>query len=422
MKSLVSRIAAVVLLTGWITTGSSWAGPSEKTAQGAEAKGKAAAAQTLEKAFEQSRKEGKPVAIDLETEDPKRIQKGDLVEVHFTARDEAGRLAVTTRPEVADDASLGRVDGYQAPKALLPEQLVAGSAGSPFGLGEAILGLEAGQKKTVEVPAEKAFGKPDPKLRKQYPCRRSMPRVVRLSAEEYVARYKAFPKLGLEVDWVPYFPARVQGITDTAVDLELLANDGDAAEEPFGTATVQVSGEAVTIHLTPRIGGTFPMQDREGRVVASDAESFTVDFNPPLAGNGAVVDLEVVALTKSSAFKDKEINWIESRDEGLAAAGRLGKPVVLVLYADWCNFCKRLFDETLHDPRIKSVREDFVWVRVNSDKDKDAYQQYEQKGFPLIVLMDETGKTLKKIDGYRDAGAFRSELAALQQRHASLPR
>ncbi len=162
------------------------------------------------------------------------------------------------------------------------------------------------------------------------------------------------------------------------------------------------------------------MPDFEGRVVASDGTSFTVDFNPPLVGKGAVVELEVVGFTKASAFKDREIVWIEDREEGLALAGRLGKPVVLVLYADWCNFCKRLFDETLQDPRIKAVGEDYVWVRVNSDKDKALYQLYEQKGFPLIVLMDESGKTLKKIEGYRDAGTLRAELVALQQRHASL--
>jgi FKBP-type peptidyl-prolyl cis-trans isomerase 2 len=281
--------------------------------------------------------------------------------------------------------------------------------------------MEPGQSKTVNIPPERAFGKPDPKKRQQFPCVRSMPRVVRLSAAEYTARYKAFPKMDQEVEWTPYFGAKIKEITDTDVALELLAKDGQQVEEPFGQALISANDQEVKITLTPRLGAPFEMQDQEGRIVASDGLSFTVDFNPPLAGKGAVVDLQVVGLTKASAFQDKTISWVEDHDAGLTAARSRQKPLVLVLYADWCNFCKRLFDETLQDPRIKAVHDDFVWLRINSDKEKRYHEQYQQNGFPLIVLMDQDGQVVKKIDGFRDAGAFRTELAALSaQRHAQL--
>jgi thioredoxin-related protein len=240
-----------------------------------------------------------------------------------------------------------------------------------------------------------------------------MPRVVRLAAHEYTSRYQAFPKPGQEVDWVPYFKARTLEITDTDVALELLAVDGQRVEEEFGVAEIGVAGEEVKITLTPRIGAPFAMQDREGRIVSTDGRSFTVDFNAPLAGRSAVVDVEVVSLVKASALKGKEIAWIEDHDQGLEAAKSQGKPVVLVLYADWCSYCKKLFDETLVDPRIKAVGDSHVWVRVNSDKEKRIHQLYEQNGFPLIVLINGRGEPVKKIDGYRDAGTLRRELAAL---------
>ena len=79
----------------------------------------------------------------------------------------------------------------------------------------------------------------------------------------------------------------------------------------------------------------------------------------------------VPLLIDAADFTGKEIQWIEGYDEGLTEAEKLNKPAVLVLYADWCAFCKKLFSTTLVDPRIKMMKDDFVWVKVNSDKQKE---------------------------------------------------
>jgi len=53
-------------------------------------------------------------------------------------------------------------------------------------------------------------------------------------------------------------------------------------------------------------------------------------------------------------------------------------------------------------------------VKVNSDKEKKYYEQYGQKGYPLIVLLKADGTVIKKIDGYRDARALKGELEAVK--------
>lgn len=409
---MVSALAAALMLCLSPPT-VAVAGPSAPTPA---PKAADEARKTLEDAFNKAKSDGKPLSIDVDLdleEITGKVQKGDLVEVHYTARDEEGKVAGTTRSEIAADPKVPKVDGYRSSGEPGPEQIVAGDGSSPFSLGELVLGMEPGQKMSATVPPERAFGASDPRKKLEFPCVRTMPKVVRLAAHEYTSRYQAFPKPGQEMDWVPYFKARTLEITDTDVALELLAVDGQRLEEELGVVEIGVAGEEVKITLTPRIGAPFAMKDREGRIVSTDGRSFTVDFNPPLAGRSAVVDLEVVSLVKASALKGKEIAWIEDHDQGLEAAKSRGKPVVLVLYADWCNYCKRFFDETLVDPRIKAVGDSYAWVRVNSDKDKRIHQLYEQNGFPLIVLIDGRGETVKKIDGYRDAAAFRRELAAL---------
>ncbi len=411
-RPMVSALAAALMLCLSLPT-AAVAGPSAPPPAPREA---GDARKALEDAFNKAKSEGKPVSIDVDLdlkEVPGKVQKGDLVEVHYTARDEEGKVARTTRGEIAADPKVSKVDGYRSSGEPGPEQVVGGAGSSPFSLGELVLGMEPGQKTSVTVPPERAFGASDPKKKLEFPCARTMPRVVRLAAHEYTSRYQAFPKPGQEVDWVPYFKARTLEITDTDVALELLAVDGQRVEEEFGVAEIGVAGEEVKITLTPRIGAPFAMQDREGRIVSTDGRSFTVDFNAPLAGKSAIVDVEVVSLVKASALKGKEFAWIEDHDQGLEAGRSQGKPVVLVLYADWCSYCRKLFDETLVDPRIKAVGDSYVWVRVNSDKEKRIHQLYEQNGFPLIVLINGRGETVKKIDGYRDAGTLRRELAAL---------
>jgi len=135
-----------------------------------------------------------------------------------------------------------------------------------------------------------------------------------------------------------------------------------------------------------------------------------VDGNHPLAGKNIVIDLEVVKVTGAAAKKTKPVDWIEDHEKGVAKAKEEGKPALLVLYAEWCGYCKKLFDETIPDPRIERIKDKFVWVKVNSDKEKKYYDQYGQKGYPLLVFLKPDGSVIKKIDGYRDARGLKAEL------------
>jgi len=60
-----------------------------------------------------------------------------------------------------------------------------------------------------------------------------------------------------------------------------------------------------------------------------------------------------------------------------------------------------------------ALKDRFVWVRVNSDKEQKYKQQYGQEGFPMMVLLNSEGSVLKKIDGYRDARALSEEIKAV---------
>jgi peptidylprolyl isomerase len=77
--------------------------------------------------------------------DPSRAKNGDTVQVHYT-----GTLADGS----TFDTSAGRD----------PLEFVLGSGQTIQGFEKAILGMKAGEKKTVTIPSNEAYGPPDPRL------------------------------------------------------------------------------------------------------------------------------------------------------------------------------------------------------------------------------------------------------------------
>ncbi len=95
------------------------------------------------------------------------------------------------------------------------------------------------------------------------------------------------------------------------------------------------------------------------------------------------------------------IHWQEDLDLAQEEAEQGDKAVAVMLYADWCSWCKKMFNETLTDPVITSLEERFVWVKLNSDKHKEYMTRFGQKGFPMMVLLDKQGNVIEKREGFQ---------------------
>lgn len=340
------------------------------------------------------------------------VAAGDLATVDYTATLADGTLVYTTLQAVANDPARKKAAWYQSPTSFQPEELVAGKQGLLPGIGEAVNGLAIGGKKQLALTPEQAFGPHDPKQLVQLPRNRNIPRQLALSAEEYVKRFGTFPVVGKSVELTPYFPATVTKVSEREVQVEFQVKDGATFTDTFGTTTVTVAGDVITTQLQPIIGAQFPVQNGVGSITTMDDTNFSVDLNHPLAGKSISIELELRNVTKAANLP-KDLPWQESHDTALAAARQAGKPAVLVLYADWCSFCTKLFSETMPDPRITALRDRFAWVKVNSDQLTDIKKLYGQEGYPMTVLFKADGSIGGKIDGFKDAAAFRAALQGL---------
>lgn len=334
------------------------------------------------------------------------VAEGDLVQVAIAAALPDGRavsLALFAPAIPADETDGARV----------LEEVVAGEESEIPGIGAAVIGMQPGERKEVVVPPGKAFPPVDPALKKEFPCEKILPRKITLSPAEYLEEVGGFPVEGQEVRLVPYFPARVGKVEAAAVTLEFLPEDRSRFEDELGAAEVRVEEDRVRILLAPRIGAPFEVDGRPGRIVATDGKTFTVDLNPPLAGETVKLEVTVVSRLPAERLAAMAIPWEEDFTTGMARAAEEAKPAVLVLYADWCQWSGRLFRESLEDARIKALRDRFLWLKVNSDRERDFQERFGQRGFPLVVVLDPQGKVIHTIDGFRTGEALARDLRHL---------
>ena len=351
------------------------------------------------------------------------IGPGDLVTVDYELRIERdGPLVYATRRETVEDPAVEKVEWFTAPDTSGPEEVVAGEKGALNELAQAVIGMRPGERRDIVLPPAKGYGPSDPGKVIRLPLVKTIPRKSFITPKDYVSRFGTFPVAGQKVQATPYFPSEILEVTEDYVALQCRVETGHTEKmHPFGKTLIEVDEKAVTMTLVPTIGADFELNGNKGRIVNVDETHFSVDFNHPAAGRSLAMEVTVVAVEPAERFADRHPAWIEDHDLGYNRAAEEKKPMVMVLYAPWCGWCKKMMGDTIEDPRIQKIWDRFVWVKVDSDTRAEYKALYEQSGFPMTVMTDARGEILGKLDGFRDARAFRQELDRILERIAAAP-
>jgi len=347
-------------------------------------------------------KSGKQNVYIYADEKPSVIQKGDLVFVNVTAFSEDGKLISTTSAEIGNRPNNEWLRGFSAER-YYPVAVIAGEKDGPPGVNEAVVGMKDGEKKTITVPAEKAFGARDPEKIKQYPAVRKLPRLAQLAPLSFVQQFGKFPVKGKKIDFNPYLDAGVVDVFESHVVLELTIKSKDRMEEvTYGSTRVALENDEFVIRLTPEIGAMFEIGEQQGWITESRSDTFTVDFNHPMAGKAMTLEVEIVDFTKASVADSYEIPWLEDYETGSERSRKESKPMVLLLYADWCQWSQRLMNDVLEDPRIARLHESFVWVKIDSDMHREYKEGFEQKSYPKLLILSPHEEVIMSLDGFNN--------------------
>ena len=101
--------------------------------------------------------------------------------------------------------------------------------------------------------------------------------------------------------------------------------------------------------------------------------------------------VEAGAVASSVEEKLKE-GWHSTLADGLAAAEREGKPVLIDMWATWCKNCLTMDKPTLVDPSVKQALDGYVKIKFQAEQPDeppavDVMKRFNAVGLPAYVIL-----------------------------------
>ena len=111
------------------------------------------------------------------------------------------------------------------------------------------------------------------------------------------------------------------------------------------------------------------------------------------------------------------INWMTSVDEGLALAGREGKPAIIDFWANWCELCKVMDFTVFRNPEVVAETRNFVMIRADISRRSSQTDELEKHfgvmGPPTVVFVSPDG-TSRTVPGQESKTEFLNNLRSMR--------
>lgn len=146
-----------------------------------------------------------------------------------------------------------------------------------------------------------------------------------------------------------------------------------------------------------------------------------------LTGVVLALILLIPLATHAAEWNYREQTKIQWRDYGeatFAEAQKTGKPLYVLVYADWCHWCKKFETETLETGLIRTLlQEKMIPVAVDNVTQPDVGRQLGARLVPTSVILTPDGQRLLRFYGFLSANELDAALrsALFRWRKGELP-
>lgn len=116
-------------------------------------------------------------------------------------------------------------------------------------------------------------------------------------------------------------------------------------------------------------------------------------------------------LTGWHYLEQTRIAWRPYGEAAFAEARRVGKPLFVLVFADWCEWCRKYEVETLETDAIRErLGRDYIPVAVDHTTQRSLAKQLGAKLVPTTLLLTPEGEKLLRFYGVQPAAALADTL------------
>jgi thioredoxin-related protein len=123
-----------------------------------------------------------------------------------------------------------------------------------------------------------------------------------------------------------------------------------------------------------------------------------------------------------------ELAWSSDLTAAKAQAVKENKKLLLDFTgSDWCVYCAKLDAEVFTTSEFASFAKDYVLVRLDYPRQKEQPQaekeqnaalrkKYRIEGYPTVIVVEDTGRELRRAEGYDPGSGATAYLAQLSEK------
>ena len=119
-----------------------------------------------------------------------------------------------------------------------------------------------------------------------------------------------------------------------------------------------------------------------------------------------------ILLLSSCLFAQNNLKIINNYNEAIKLAKAQGKPVMMLVYADFCPWCTKMKERTLYKKKVSEfINKNYIFVQQKRDQDLKPNNKFYSRFIPTIyVINPNSQEELFALYGYKNQFQFMKEV------------